>query len=178
MVNWEDYEKAHALDFSPIRQEFVTGCQICGARIVGSDEKRLAKRRKQHSQLHFYHAVYVKNLTDRVGVPSEPDGKLFEYLNTMIRQLAEEMHGEFKLYLRFMLDEEKIWDRLRVQQKSNLEYELRKKWDSLGDKEKSAFIKFAKEFIETAFPEFKEPEPVPVPQAATNSHSDGGRRDG
>jgi hypothetical protein len=47
---------------------------------------------------------------------------------------------------------------IRVGQKGSLEWEVKKEWRMLGDQEKIAFLKYAEEFIGTAFPELKKEE--------------------
>lgn len=170
-MNWEDYEEAARVNFSPIRQEIVTGCKECGVRIVGSDEKILKKRRKQHAILHVRSQLYIKNLIDGIGQDSSaPCGKLKEHLDKMTDLLARELHREFTNHLRFILDSNQIWPRLRVPQKNNLDWVLRKKWDSLDNIDKERFLKIATEFVESAFPEASAGKEETVATAEADEH--------
>lgn len=151
-------------NFSAIRQEITTGCKECGARIVGSDEKALKKRRKQHMTLHLRSQFYIKSLMDRIGASEAPEGKLKQHLDQLTESLARQLHADFKNYLRFILDTSEIWPRLKVGQKSNLEWVVKQEWRTLNDTEKEGFIRIATEFIEATFPEAKNPD-LEAPQA-------------
>jgi hypothetical protein len=152
-MNWEEYEDADRENFSPLRHEMVTGCKECGARLTGSDEKKLKKRRKQHTTLHLRSQFYIKNLTDRIGALEEPSGKLRQRLDSLIDSLARQLHSDFKNYLRFEFDTNEVWSRLKGGQKGHFEWMVKQEWRSLEDREKEAFLKIAKEFMETVFPE-------------------------
>lgn len=152
-MNREEYEEADRENFSTLRQELTTGCKECGARLTGSNEKALKKRRKQHTTLHLRSVLYIEGLMDRIGAKEEPDGKLLEHLERLTDSLARNLHLEFKTYLRFVLDRAEVWPRLKVGQKGNLEYHVKEDWRSLEDREKEGFLKIAKGFVEIVFPE-------------------------
>lgn len=152
-MNWDDFEEADRDNFSALRHELTTGCKECGARLTGSDEKALKKRRKQHTTLHLRSQFYIKSLTDRIGATEEPSDKLRQHLDSLIDSLARQLHSDFKNYLRFEFDTNEVWSRLKVGQKGHFEWVVKQEWRSLGDREKESFLRIAKEFTETLFPE-------------------------
>ena len=148
LSRWDDYEEAGRLNFSTLRQEIITSCQDCGARLTGSDEKSLKKKRRQHAHLHAKAELYIKGFLGEKGDSVVLSARIEDMRNLMARDL----HETFKNYLRFLLDQNDIWPRLRVQQKGNLEWKVKAKWHSLDDREKDGFLNLANEFIETVYP--------------------------
>ena len=156
-MNWEEFEEADRENFSPLRQELVSSCKECGARLAGRDEKALKKRRKQHYTLHLRSLIYIKGLMEGIVGKEEPDGKLRQHLDQLTESLARQLHSDFKTYLRFVLDSNQVWPRLKVGQKGHLEWTVKQEWRTLDDREKEGFLKIAKEFMETIFPELVSP---------------------
>lgn len=152
-MNWDDYEEADRANFSPFRQELITGCKECGASIRGLDEKALKKKRRQHATLHLRSLFYIKSVMDRIGAKEEVDGKLKQHLDSLTDSIAHQLHSEFKNYLRYIFDSQEIWPRLKVSQKGNLEWTVKQEWRSLDEKEKEGFLRYAKDFVETVLPE-------------------------
>ena len=102
-MNWQDLEEADRQNFSMMRQELISGCKECGARISGTDEKSLRKKRRAHANLHLSHELWIKSIMDKIG-QSEPQGKLVEHFNHLADSAAHDLHHEFQLYLRFILE--------------------------------------------------------------------------
>lgn len=159
-MNWKDLEEAERENFSMLRNELVSCCKECGARVSASDEKLLKKKRRYHANLHLFCDVHVQTLLrERFG-----DGiseRLKERLDRQVETLARELHHEFQLYLRFILDKEQIWSRLKVGQKGSLEYRVKQEWQYLSDEEKNSFSKIATDYVGSLFPEFLPVEASP-----------------